>query len=136
MISELKGARLLRGYRGAPPADEAALRDVLLRISALVEAAPDIQELDLNPVIVLPSGACVADVRMRVEPTNRPATRAARRLLTRHVLTCSAHRRVTRPLVRGLCAPSGRACDVPVRSMTLRKLIAGARLALCGRHPL
>ena len=39
MIDELRGARLLRGYRGAPPADEAALRDVLLRVSALVAAA-------------------------------------------------------------------------------------------------
>ena len=67
MLGELRGARLLRGYRGAPPADEAALRDVLLRISELVTAAPEIQELDLNPVVVLSSGACVADVRVRVE---------------------------------------------------------------------
>lgn len=66
MIDELRGARLLRGYRGAPPADEPALRDVLLRISELVAAAPEIQELDLNPVIVLSSGAYVADVRLRV----------------------------------------------------------------------
>ena len=40
MVDELRGARLLRGYRGAPPADEAALRDVLLRVSALLEVAP------------------------------------------------------------------------------------------------
>jgi acetyl coenzyme A synthetase (ADP forming)-like protein len=67
MIDELRGARLLRGYRGAPPADEAALRDLLLRVSALVGAAPEIQELDFNPVIVLTEGAMVADVRLRVE---------------------------------------------------------------------
>jgi acyl-CoA synthetase (NDP forming) len=66
MINELRGVRLLRGYRGAPPADEAALRNVLLRVSELIGAAPEIQELDLNPVMVLPSGACAADVRMRV----------------------------------------------------------------------
>ena len=66
MIDELRGARLLRGYRGAPPADEAALRDVMLRVSAIVGLAPEIQELDLNPVIVLPTGACVADVRIRL----------------------------------------------------------------------
>ena len=36
MIDELRGARLLRGYRGSPPADEKALRDVLLRVSELV----------------------------------------------------------------------------------------------------
>ena len=71
MLEELRGVQLLRGYRGAPPADEAALSDVVLRVSALVDAAPEIQELDLNPVMVLSSGACVADVRLRVEAAAR-----------------------------------------------------------------
>ncbi len=78
MVDELRGARLLRGYRGAPPADEAALRDVLLRISALVAVAPEIQELDLNPVIVLRKGACVADSRVRIESGGPP--RRSRRI--------------------------------------------------------
>jgi acetyl coenzyme A synthetase (ADP forming)-like protein len=77
MIDQLKGARLLRGYRGAPAADEAALRDVLLRVSELVTAAPEIQELDLNPVIVGASGACVADARVRIEHV-RPQVRSRR----------------------------------------------------------
>jgi acetyl coenzyme A synthetase (ADP forming)-like protein len=72
MIDELRGARLLRGYRGAPPADEAALRDVLLRISSLIELAPEIQELDLNPVIVKASGAVVADARIRLDGHQPP----------------------------------------------------------------
>jgi acetyl coenzyme A synthetase (ADP forming)-like protein len=72
MIDELRGSRLLRGYRGSPPADEHALRDVLLRVSELVRAAPEIQELDLNPVIVLAAGARVADVRVRVDATAPP----------------------------------------------------------------
>ena len=67
MIGELKGARLLRGYRGDPPADERALRGVLLRVSALLAACPEIHELDLNPVKVLDVGACVLDARVRVE---------------------------------------------------------------------
>jgi acetyl coenzyme A synthetase (ADP forming)-like protein len=74
MIDEVKGARLLRGYRGAPPADEAALRDVVLRVSALLSICPEIQELDINPVKVLASGACAIDARVRVErlvPTRR-----------------------------------------------------------------
>jgi acetate---CoA ligase (ADP-forming) len=66
MIDELKGSRLLRGYRGAALANEAALRDTLLRISELVTVAPEIHELDLNPVIVTGSTACVADVRIRI----------------------------------------------------------------------
>lgn len=76
MIGELRGARLLRGYRGGEPVDEAAFRDVLLRLSALVTMCPEIQELDLNPVKVLPEGACVLDARIRIErQPPRPRTR-------------------------------------------------------------
>jgi acyl-CoA synthetase (NDP forming) len=71
MVAELRGSRLLRGYRGSEPSDERALREILLRVSQLVSVAPEIQELDLNPVIVLPSDARVADARMRIEkPTS------------------------------------------------------------------
>jgi acyl-CoA synthetase (NDP forming) len=76
MIDELKGARLLRGHRGAPRADESALRDVLLRISALVAECPEIHELDINPVKVFEAGARVLDARVRVEhPALQPRTR-------------------------------------------------------------
>jgi acetyl coenzyme A synthetase (ADP forming)-like protein len=66
MLNALKGIRLLRGFRGSAPADEGALRDVLLRVSTLLTLAPEIQELDINPVIVLASGAWAADVRLRI----------------------------------------------------------------------
>lgn len=78
MIDELRGARLLRGYRGAPPADERALRDVLMRVSELIRMAPEIQELDLNPVMVLTHGALVADVRVRVDAV--PSSKRGRRV--------------------------------------------------------
>jgi len=77
MITDLRGSRLLRGYRGMPPVDEASLQQVLLRISELMDVAPEIQELDLNPVIVLTTGACVADARIRVD-SGRPASRSRR----------------------------------------------------------
>jgi acyl-CoA synthetase (NDP forming) len=77
MIRELRGARLLGGYRGAPPADEAALKDVVLRVSALLTVCPEIHELDLNPVKVLATGACVVDARVRVE-RRRSGPRARR----------------------------------------------------------
>jgi acetyl coenzyme A synthetase (ADP forming)-like protein len=73
MLNELRGAALLRGFRGAPPADEAALLDILLRVSALLEACPEIEELDLNPVIVSPAGAVAVDARVRVESPLPPA---------------------------------------------------------------
>ena len=75
MIDQLRGAPLLRGYRGQPTADERALRDVLLRVSALVEACPEILELDINPLKVLPRGACAIDARMRVGRMVSPLSR-------------------------------------------------------------
>ena len=49
------------------PSDIGALEDVLLRVSAMVEACPEIAEMDLNPVIVFPHGAVVVDARIRIE---------------------------------------------------------------------
>ncbi|HSE96660.1 MAG TPA: GNAT family N-acetyltransferase [Blastocatellia bacterium] len=73
MMSEVKGMQLLRGYRGAPPADEAALREMVLRVSALLELCPHIQEMDANPVKVLQKGAIVVDARIRVERLAPPS---------------------------------------------------------------
>jgi acetyl coenzyme A synthetase (ADP forming)-like protein len=68
MVRSLKTFPQLDGYRGAPRADVAALEDVLLRVSALVEAHPKIAEMDLNPLIVHPTGAVAVDARIRLEP--------------------------------------------------------------------
>jgi acyl-CoA synthetase (NDP forming) len=76
MIEELRGAKLLRGYRGAAPADAGALQDVILRVSALLTICPEIREIDLNPVKVLTSGACAVDARVKVAaPGRRPLSR-------------------------------------------------------------
>jgi acyl-CoA synthetase (NDP forming) len=63
-------ARILRGYRGRPPRDRSALIDALLRVSALVGAIPEVMEMDLNPVMVLPAlqGLRIVDARIRVAP--------------------------------------------------------------------
>ena len=52
----------MRGFRGAPAADGAALADLLLRLARLGEDIPAVAELDLNPVLALPDG-CVASTR-------------------------------------------------------------------------
>jgi acetyl coenzyme A synthetase (ADP forming)-like protein len=77
MVEGLKSRRLLRGYRGQPPADEAAAIGTLLRISALLSIAPEIQELDINPLTVLERGAVALDVRVRAgrEAATAPSTR-------------------------------------------------------------
>jgi acyl-CoA synthetase (NDP forming) len=73
MLNEVKGTARLRGFRGARPADEKALTEILLRVSALIEACPDIREVDLNPVNVFESGARVVDFRIRVGRPPAPA---------------------------------------------------------------
>jgi acyl-CoA synthetase (NDP forming) len=79
MIRSLKTYPLLDGYRGAPKADVPALEEVLLRVSAMVEAHPEISEMDLNPVMVLPEGAVIVDARIRVEAAEPRPPLAARR---------------------------------------------------------
>ncbi|HEV8486058.1 MAG TPA: GNAT family N-acetyltransferase [Blastocatellia bacterium] len=67
MLNEVKGTALLRGYRGAPAADEASVRDIILRVSALLDICPEIHEMDANPIKVLERGAIVVDARVRVD---------------------------------------------------------------------
>jgi acyl-CoA synthetase (NDP forming) len=57
----------------------AALEDLLLRVSALVEAHPEIVELDCNPVKALPDGVVVVEARIRVEAASLPLPLAAHR---------------------------------------------------------
>jgi len=73
MVRGLRTFALLDGYRGAAPADVAALEDVVVRAAALAAGHEEIAELDLNPVIVGEAGAVVVDARVRVE---RPPRRA------------------------------------------------------------
>jgi len=57
MIAEVKGARLLEGFRGQPAADIAALADTLVRVSQLgAQLEGSLAELDINPLMVLPTG--------------------------------------------------------------------------------
>jgi acyl-CoA synthetase (NDP forming) len=72
MLRSLRTFPLLEGYRGAPSADCAAIEDVLLRVSALAAAHPEIAELDCNPLQAGPRGAVVLDARIRVAPVPTP----------------------------------------------------------------
>jgi acyl-CoA synthetase (NDP forming) len=68
MLRSLKTFPLLDGYRGAVRCDVAAVEDVLLRVSAMVQAHPEIAELDCNPLIAGPHGVTIVDARLRVAP--------------------------------------------------------------------
>jgi acyl-CoA synthetase (NDP forming) len=63
MLSEVKGARLLQGFRGQAPADIEALADVLVKVSHLaVNLDGSLAELDINPLLVLSAGQGVKAV--------------------------------------------------------------------------
>lgn len=67
MLSELKGAAILKGARGRKPASLEAIIDVLLKVGGenglLLRHADDIREADVNPVIVSEAGAVAVDAR-------------------------------------------------------------------------
>jgi acyl-CoA synthetase (NDP forming) len=67
MIEELKGYPLLKGYRGKDPADIQALTEIILKISGVMEADPEIKELELNPVLAYKKGALAVDARIILE---------------------------------------------------------------------
>jgi acetyltransferase len=61
-------SKLLDGFRGIPPGDRLALKELLLRLSAMTEDLPQITELDFNPVKVMPKGKgyWIVDARIAV----------------------------------------------------------------------
>ncbi len=68
MVASLRAAPLLDGYRGAPQVDRQALVAVLRRVARVAEEVPELVELDLNPVLVSPTGALVVDCKARLAP--------------------------------------------------------------------
>jgi acyl-CoA synthetase (NDP forming) len=64
MISELKASAILKGARGKKPLDIHALVENLLRLSQLMVDFPEIEGIDINPVIVLEKGAVAVDARI------------------------------------------------------------------------
>ncbi len=83
MVRSLRTFPLLDGYRGAPERDVRALEEILLRLGELVEDLPEVDELDLNPVMVMKegAGALVVDARVHVkESPAEPQAGTSRRL--------------------------------------------------------
>lgn len=71
MITDIKTAPLLKGVRGEPPVDTKALVDLLLTVSEIVEAYPEILEMDLNPVIARESSITIVDARILIRENHR-----------------------------------------------------------------
>jgi hypothetical protein len=77
MVDGLRTRPLLSAHRGSPARDVPALIEAILRVGALVEDLPQIQELDLNPIVVHERGATIVDARVRIAPA-RPEPLALR----------------------------------------------------------
>jgi len=67
MISSLRGFKMLQGVRGKKGVKIEKFEEIIQRVSALVEIAPEIIEMDMNPLIGNPKDIRAVDVRIRVE---------------------------------------------------------------------
>ncbi|MHA7683752.1 acetate--CoA ligase family protein [Cupriavidus sp. PET2-C1] len=72
MLDGIAAAEVLKGVRGADPANREALASMIQRVSELVSDFPEISELDLNPVFASKDGAIAADVRIVVDFAPQP----------------------------------------------------------------
>lgn len=63
LIQQIKGYRLLEGYRGKPPVDKNILIKIIVTISELISTGL-IEEIDLNPVALYSEGAMILDAKM------------------------------------------------------------------------
>ncbi len=88
MIREVTGLPSLTGHRGQAAVDLTALEQTLLALSALAEAQPDVQELDLNPIFAYADGCLAVDARVVIRSTGplaapRPLSATTRASLDR-----------------------------------------------------
>jgi acetyltransferase len=66
-LQQLRGYKLFQGIRGKAGIDESKFADIILRLSALVKMAPEIAELDLNPILADGDKVVAVDARIRIE---------------------------------------------------------------------
>lgn len=72
MVREIRAWPLLAAYRGSEPADEGAIVEALLQVSRLSCDFPEIQELDINPLLVLPKGKGIRAIDCRMTIAEAP----------------------------------------------------------------
>jgi acyl-CoA synthetase (NDP forming) len=71
MIHSLKGYDIIKGARGQKGVNESVLLDIICRLSVLSETAPEIVEMDLNPLMGTPDSVVAVDARIRIEKTDK-----------------------------------------------------------------
>ena len=66
MVDGIRGTRLLDALRGQPAADRTALADNLRRLSQMAIDFPEIEEMDINPMLAFETHAIAVDCRVRL----------------------------------------------------------------------
>ena len=67
MLKQLRGYKILEGVRGQEAVNLDLYAEQIARVSALVQAAPEIAEMDLNPLLGNPRYVTAVDARIRLE---------------------------------------------------------------------
>ncbi len=70
MIRNLKSYKIIKGVRGQKGVNEELFADVILKLSALLKSAPEIMELDFNPVLGKEDSITVVDARINLKKIN------------------------------------------------------------------
>ncbi len=73
LMEETKVYHLLKGYRNRPPANLMLLEEILVRLAQLVADFPEIEQLDINPLIVTGNDVCAVDARILLKPSQIPS---------------------------------------------------------------
>ena len=82
MVSSIKAAPMLDGYRGAMPIDHSALADLIARVSVMADNHPELQDVRLNPVMAHQSGIEVLGASIHVAPAPTRTDGGRRALLS------------------------------------------------------
>jgi acetate---CoA ligase (ADP-forming) len=72
MINEIRGSKILQGFRGQTPADVSAIVDCIQRLSQLSVELPEVVELDVNPLVALSQGCRALDARIIITGDSVP----------------------------------------------------------------
>lgn len=118
MLDDIKGAEILKGLRGALPVDRLALASIVENVGALTSDFPEIDELDLNPVMATSDGAVAVDVRILTDFNPKPA-----RFRPSHEEILSAMRRIMQP--NGVAVIGASAEDGKIGNSVMKNLIDG-----------
>ncbi|MEU6780794.1 acetate--CoA ligase family protein [Nonomuraea angiospora] len=117
MLDDIRAAEVLRGARGAEPANREALAELIERVGRLVSDFPEIIEVDLNPVFADANGAVAADVRILIGDKPAEVARLPREEILRQMTRIFKPRSVA---VIGASAETGK-----IGNSVMRNLING-----------